>query len=89
MPIKKSGKKELRKSTALAKINLIQKRKIKDTIKKIRKSVEAGSINDAKKLALEAVKLLDKAAKNRMIHKNTAARKKSRVYRAIKSANKK
>ena len=38
MPIKQSGKKELRKSAKRAKINLIQKKKIKDTIKKINKS---------------------------------------------------
>jgi small subunit ribosomal protein S20 len=89
MPIKQSGKKELRKSAKRAKINLIQKKKIKDTIKKINKSIDAGKADDAKKLALVAVKLLDKAAKNNVIKQNTAARKKSRVYKAIKKASSK
>ena len=89
MPIKQSGKKELRKSAKRAKINLIQKKKIKDTIKKINKSIDAGKADDAKKLELVAVKLLDKAAKNNVIKQNTAARKKSRVYKAIKKASSK
>ena len=89
MPIMQLGKKELRKSAKRAKINLIQKKKIKDTIKKINKSIDAGKADDAKKLALVAVKLLDKAAKNNVIKQNTAARKKSRVYKAIKKASSK
>jgi len=83
MPIKKSATKELRKSKKRTIVNVSKKRAIKDLIKKIRKSVDEEKIDEAKKLAQTAVKLLDKAAKTKLMHKNTAARKKSRIYKSI------
>jgi len=40
-------------------------------------------------MAQNAVKLLDKATKTHLMHKNTAARKKSRMLKAIKNASSK
>ena len=87
MPIKDSAKKELRKSKKRMAFNVSQKRSIKDTIKKIRKSLDSQKIDEAQKLAEKIVKMLDKAAKQNVIHENAAARKKSRVYKAIKKAS--
>ncbi|MAG28896.1 30S ribosomal protein S20 [bacterium] len=87
MPITKSAKKELRKSKKQALVNRIQKKNIKETIKKIHKAIDGKNAEEAQKLALDVVKLLDKAAKRRLVHKNVAARKKSRVYKAIKKAS--
>lgn len=87
MPIKKSAIKELRKSKKRAIVNSNKKKTIKDLMKKIRKAIDGAKIDDAKKLALDMVKLLDKAEKTKLIHKNTVARKKSRVYKAIKKAS--
>lgn len=84
MPIKKSAIKELRKSKKREKVRSSKDRAIKDIIKKIHKAVEAAKIDEAKKMALIAVKLLDKAEKTHLMHKNTAARKKSRIHKAIK-----
>ena len=42
----------------------------------------------AKKVHPEVVKAIDTAAKKKIIHENNAARKKSRVQRAITSAEK-
>ena len=84
MPIKKSAIKELRKSKKRAIINASKKKEIKDLIKKIRQAVETSKIDEAKKMAETAVKLLDKAEKTHLMHKNTAARKKSRIHKAIK-----
>jgi len=89
MPIKKSAIKELRKSKKRTIVNVSKKRAIKDLIKKIRKAVEESKVDEAKKLAQDAVKLLDKAEKTKLLHKNTVARKKSRVYKAIKKASSK
>jgi small subunit ribosomal protein S20 len=87
MPIKKSAKKDLRKSKKRAAFNVSQKRNIKDTIKKIHKALDSNESDEAQTLAKKVVKLLDKAAKQHIIHKNAAARKKSRVYRAISQSN--
>jgi ribosomal protein S20 len=40
-------------------------------------------IEEAKKLLPQIYKILDKAAKEKVIKKNTAARKKSRIAKAI------
>jgi small subunit ribosomal protein S20 len=87
MPTTKSAKKELRKSKKLAFINKIQKKNIKETIKNIHKSLEGSNIEEAQKLVKKVVSLLDKAAKRKIVHKNVAARKKSRVFKAIKKAS--
>ncbi len=87
MPIKKSAKKELRKSQKRTVLNANKKRKIKKTIKDIRKSLDKQNIDEAKKLANEVVSLIDKAAKSKIIHKNSAARKKSRIFKAIKKSS--
>ena len=46
-------------------------------------SRERSAIEEAKKLLPQVYKLLDKAVKNGLIKKNTAARKKSRLTRSI------
>ena len=85
MPITKSAKKALRKSKKQALVNKIQKKNIKETIKKIHKAIDGKDAEVAQKLAKDVVKLLDKAAKRHLVHENVAARKKSRVYKAIKN----
>jgi len=87
MPTKKSASKELRKSKKRVIINSLKKRSLKELIKKIRKSIAEGKVDESKKLAQEATKLLDKADKTNLMHKNTAARKKSRIFKAIKKAS--
>ena len=89
MPTTKSAKKALRQSKKQAFVNKIQKKNIKETIKKIRKALDGKNIEEAQKLATQVVKLLDKAAKRHLVHPNVAARKKSRVYKAIKKASNK
>jgi len=55
-----------------------------DSIKKIKKMVEAGKPLEARELLPSAYKAIDKAAKKGVIKDNTAARKKSRLSAAIK-----
>jgi small subunit ribosomal protein S20 len=89
MPIKKSAIKELRKTKKRTIANSNRKRKIRDTLKDIRKSLESQNIEEAKKMAQEVIKLIDKAEKRNIFHKNTAARKKSRILKAINKTVKK
>lgn len=86
MPIKQSAIKELRKTKKRTSRNRSTKSNIKDALKKVTKALQSKNIEAARAAAQEAVKILDKAASRRIIHPNKAARKKSRVFAAIKKA---
>ena len=58
------------------------------TVKQARTLIEAGKIEEARGAVGKAVKALDKAASKGVIHKNNAARRKSRLMRALNEAEK-
>lgn len=64
-------------------INLVTIEKYKDAVKAVRQAVVAKSKDEAAKLLAAAFKQLDKAVKKRVIHKNKAARLKSRLAKAV------
>lgn len=76
MPNIASAKKNLRKSRAAAIRNRAQRSELRTAVKKA-KSAEA---NDEVRQA--AARLLDRAARKGLIHKNTAARQKSSIARS-------
>ena len=53
-----------------------------------RAAVAAGNLDEAKKEMITAQEKLDRAATRRVIHKNKAARVKSRLSKALKAAKK-
>jgi len=53
------------------------------SVKKARTTIEEGSAEDARTATLEAIHALDKAAEKGVIHKNNAARRKSRLMRQL------
>jgi small subunit ribosomal protein S20 len=55
-------------------------------IKKARRFMEAGQIEEAEQSARRAVSLLDKAAEKGIIHRRNAARRKSRLMHALHRA---
>ena len=59
------------------------KSKVKTTIKKVEKAINKGQVEEAKKLFLEAMSELDKAATKKIIHKNNTSRKKSILNRKL------
>ena len=85
MPHLKSAKKRMRQNLKRRDHN----RAVKKSLKKQLKSVfevggdTAGTMDELKKEATAAIKKLDKAAARRVIHPNTAARKKSQIARLI------
>ena len=85
MPIIKSAKKKLKQDKRRTAENLTYMKQYKLAVKTAKKSVAA---KGAKTMSLvsKAISLIDKAAKKGVMHKNKAARLKSRV---TKSANKK
>jgi len=83
MPITKSAKKALRQNQRRRLFNLRRKRKMRLLIKRIRGLIKQGEKEEALKLLPETYQAIDKAAKRGVIKKNTAARKKSRLMKAI------
>ncbi|MFQ6049732.1 MAG: 30S ribosomal protein S20 [Candidatus Paceibacterales bacterium] len=83
MPITKSAKKALRQSKRRRVRNLQKMRKMKSLLKEVKNLISQKKTKEAKKLMPQVYKILDKAAKTGLIKKNTAARKKSRITKAI------
>jgi small subunit ribosomal protein S20 len=52
-------------------------------VKHARSTIEAGTPEDAHQATLEAISALDKAAEKGIIHKNNAARRKSRLMHRL------
>jgi len=59
--------------------NLKVKQQLKKTLKKFQALLTAKNITEAKTFLKQVFKQLDKAAKKKIIHPNTANRKKSRL----------
>lgn len=81
-----SAIKNIRKSEKRHLQNQIKRSQFKTAVKKALVSAQKGE--DASKLLSEAFSALDKAAKTRSIHKNQAARRKSRLTKKIKELQK-
>lgn len=84
MPITKSAKKALRQNIKRRERNLIKKEKYKKAIKEYKKLIANKKIDEAKEKLNLVYKLLDKAAKTNVIHKNKASRLKSRLTLLLK-----
>lgn len=84
MPNIKSAKKRVLVSEKKALQNKMFKSAFKTAVKKFEAAVEAGDAETAKALYPELIKTTDKAAAKGVIHKNTAARKKSRFSLMLK-----
>ena len=52
-------------------------------VKRARLALEEGNPEEAKKATLEAIRALDKAAEKGVLHKNNAARRKSRLMKHL------
>ncbi|OGI17138.1 MAG: 30S ribosomal protein S20 [Candidatus Moranbacteria bacterium RIFCSPHIGHO2_02_FULL_40_12b] len=89
MPIKKSAKKYMRVSARKAARNKIITGIFRSAIKKTREAVAGENAEEAKKWLQNAIKALDKAVQKKVIKKNTAARKKSRLNKLVKKTGQK
>ncbi len=88
MPITSSAKKALKRSEKLQERNLKFKSSMKSEIKKIKKEVEKVSKWEVKKDSLKNMldtvySAIDKAKKRNILHKNAAARKKSKLTKMV------
>lgn len=82
MPNKTAAKKYLRVSKKRHIRNRSFKEKVKTAIKKVRGAIsQKMPKEEVQKLLKEVEKIIDKSSQKRIIKKNTAARKKSRLHR--------
>ena len=83
MPQAKQAKKRMRQDAERRLANKGRSSAMKTAMKRVLNAVAQGDINEARRLLPIATKRIDKAAKQHVIHSNNAARKKSRLSRAI------
>lgn len=88
MPVTKSAKKALKQSKKRRQRNLRRLNAMREIVKKIKKLVEENKKEEALKLLPQTYKAIDKAAKNNIIKKNTASRKKSRLTKLVNKQEK-
>jgi len=89
MPNSKSAKKRLRQNDVRRLRNRATKSSMRSQIRKVREAVTAGDVEVAEKEYREAAKKIDRAGAKNIIHRNTAARTKSRLQKTIKALKQK
>lgn len=87
MPNIKSAKKRVRSNGRKEKVNTIVTSSMRTAIKKFEKDVKAGNKEEASKSLNTAYQRVDKAMKNGLVHKNKAARVKSRLTKLKNEMN--
>lgn len=81
MPNIKSASKRVKISEVRRMRNMAAKSRLKTATRKFKEAVDTGNKDQAQPALKELLALLDKAAGKRLIHKNAAARKKSKVQK--------
>jgi small subunit ribosomal protein S20 len=89
MPNIKSAAKRLRQSILRRESNRAVKSSLRTQNRKVVEAVKAGNVEQAEAELRQAAKLLDRAGTRRVIHRNAAARKKSRLSAKIKALKQK
>ena len=91
MPNTKSARKAVRSSARKRQFNSYWRKKVKESVKAVKNNVENKKVDAVilNKELLVLQKVLDKASKNNVIHKNKAKRLKSRYAKKIAALSKK
>jgi small subunit ribosomal protein S20 len=69
--------------------NRVSSGRARTAVRKARASLDAGTFEDARQATLEAISALDRAAEKGVIHKNNAARRKSRLMKHLNALEQK
>jgi small subunit ribosomal protein S20 len=83
MPNIKSAKKRMRSNAKKTEINTLVTSSMRTAIKKFEKEVKAGNKEEASNNLNIAVQRIDKAMSSGLVHKNKAARLKSRLSKMM------
>ena len=81
MPNIKSAEKRVRQNVKRELRNRRTKSMLRKSIRRFEESLQGGDMEEAKVTLNAAVRQIDRAATRGIVHKNTAARKKSRLSR--------
>ncbi|MBP9664476.1 MAG: 30S ribosomal protein S20 [Pyrinomonadaceae bacterium] len=79
----KSAEKRMRQNARRNEINRSNRSKLRTSIKKLRAAVAGHDKTGSTELLIPTVSLIDKAVNKGIIHKNTAARYKSRLTKHV------
>ena len=83
MATHKSAEKRNRQNKKRNLRNNSVKSKVKTTVKKVLQAVESKDVEASKASLTRAISLIDKAAAKKVFHKNTAARRISRLTKKV------
>lgn len=83
MPIIKSAKKRVKTTKKKTEINKKWKDKLKNSIKEFENLIEEGKVEEAREQLKETKSIIDKSTNKNIIHKNNAARKKSKLTKML------
>ena len=83
MPNHKSAEKRVRQNEKRRDVNRSNRSGLRTQIKKLRTALAASDKNQSQELLTPTVSAIDKAVNKGILHKNTAARYKSRLSRHV------
>jgi small subunit ribosomal protein S20 len=83
LPNTKSAEKRVRQVVARTERNRRAKSMVKTSIRRFEEALKSGDQESAQARLLAAIRQIDKAAAKGIVHKNNAARKKSRLTRML------
>jgi small subunit ribosomal protein S20 len=81
----KQARKRARQSTMRNAHNAAQRSRLRTAIKSVRKAIAAGDKTAAQDIFKSATSVIDSIADKNVVHKNAAARHKSRLAAALRS----
>lgn len=87
MPNHRSAEKSVRNSERRRIINRNRKGMLKSSIKNVLMAVEEKDVEKAEETFRSAISVIDKMVVKGLIHKNNAARKKSRLWHKVSSVS--
>ena len=82
----RSALKRLRQNERRRLRNRLYRTTARTYVKRARQLIEEGRLDEAQQMVQKAVSALDRAAQKGIIHKNNAARRKSRLMKALNAA---
>ena len=81
----KQARKRARQNTARNVHNTALRSRVRTAVKTVRKAIAAGDKKAALEVFQKATSVIDSIADKKIVHKNTAARNKSRLAAALKA----
>jgi small subunit ribosomal protein S20 len=79
MPNHKSAEKRVRQTAKRNEVNTRNRSKLRTQIKKLRSALDSGDKKQSQELLQPTISLIDKSVNKGVLHRNTAARYKSRL----------